>query len=58
MLAVGFELGGEVKAKDLVNMVGKCIINDYTKQIDGKVLTYSVIGELVIPEQKEENTED
>jgi len=55
LLSVGFELGGDIKAKDLINMVGKCIVNDYTKQVDGKVITYSVIGELVIPEQKEEN---
>ena len=58
LLAVGFELGGEIKAKDLMNMVGKCIVNDYTKQIDGKVVTYSVVGELVVPEQKEEVTTD
>ena len=56
MLSVGFELGGEVKSKDLIDMIGKCIVNDYTKQVDGKVLTYSVIGELVIPEQKEVTT--
>lgn len=55
---MGFKLGGEVKAKDLINMVGKCIVNDYTKQVDGKVLTYSVIGELVIPEQKEQSIKD
>lgn len=58
-LAVGFELGGEVKGSNLINLKGKCIVNDYTKQVDGKVVTYSVVGEMVIPEvSTEETTED
>lgn len=59
-LAVGFELGGEVKGSSLINLKGKCIVNDYTKQVDGKVVTYSVIGEMVIPEVsiKETTKED
>lgn len=50
-LAVGFDLGGEVKGSSLINLKGKCIVNDYTKQVNGKVVTYSVIGEMVIPEE-------
>lgn len=38
-------------------MKGRCIVNDFTKQIqvNGKaqVVTYSVIGELVMPETEE-----
>lgn len=52
LLAVGFELGGNIKAKDMLGMTGKCMVQDYSKQIEGKVVTYSVIGELIIPEQK------
>lgn len=53
-LAVGLELGGEIKASNLIGLKGKCIVNDYTKQADGQVLTYSVVGEMVIPEVKTE----
>lgn len=49
LLSVGFDLGSEIKASSLINMKGKCIVNDYSKQIDGKVITYSVVGDLVIP---------
>lgn len=52
-LAVGFELGGEIKSADLINLKGRCLVNDYTKQVNGKVVTYSVIGEMVIPVVKE-----
>lgn len=62
VLAIGMELGEEVKGSSLINLKGQCIINDYTKQIqvNGKnqVLTYSVIGELVIPETEEVETEE
>lgn len=57
LLSVGFELGQEIKGSSLINLKGQCIVNDYTKQIqvNGKnqVVTYSVIGELVIPETDE-----
>ena len=64
LLSIGMELGEEVKGSSLINLKGQCIVNDYTKQaqVNGKnkVLTYSVIGELVIPESdavEEESTE-
>ena len=56
------ELGEEVKGSSLINLKGQCIVNDYTKQVqvNGKnqVLTYSVIGELVIPEAEAETQEE
>jgi hypothetical protein len=61
LLSVGFELGSEIKASSLINMKGRCIVNDYTKQvtINGKteVVTYSVVGELVIPTAEEESND-
>jgi len=57
MLSVGFEMGGEVKGSSLINLKGKCIVQDYTKQMQvngkNKVVTYSVIGDLIIPETEE-----
>ena len=47
---MGFDLGTEIKSDSLVGMKGKCIVNDYSKQENGKVVTYSIIGDLVIPE--------
>ena len=62
MLSVGFEMGGEVKGSSLINLKGQCIVQDYTKQIqvNGKnqVITYSVIGDLVIPETEEVEVEE
>lgn len=56
-LSVGIELGSEIKASTLINMKGRCIVQDYTKQISvngkNKVVTYSVVGELVIPEAED-----
>ena len=54
LLAVGLELGSEIKANTLIGLKGKAIVNDYAKQESGKTLQYSVIGDLIIPEQKEE----
>ena len=58
-LSVGIELGSEIKASTLINMKGRCIVQDYTKQIsvNGKnnVVTYSVVGELIIPTSEEES---
>lgn len=30
-------------------MNGKCLVNDYSKQVNSKVVTYSIVGDLVIP---------
>ncbi len=49
LLAMGFDLGTEIRANDLIDKVGKCVVQDYSKQVDKKVVTYSVIGELIIP---------
>ena len=55
--SVGIELGNQVSSSALIGLSGKCIVNDYTKQVSGKVVTYSVIGDLIIPEVKEEPTQ-
>jgi len=38
----------------LIGLSGKCIVNDYSKQVDGKVVTYSVIADLIIEEKQKE----
>ena len=52
-LAIGFELGGEIKSESLIGLKGQCLVNDYVKQESGKVLQYSIVGDLIIPEESE-----
>lgn len=52
--SVGMDLGNEISASALIGLSGKCIVNDYTKNMgESKVITYSTIGELIIPEIQE-----
>jgi len=54
LLSVGIGLGSEIKADTLIGLKGKCIITDYVKQEYGKTLIYSVVNDLIIPEEKSE----
>ncbi len=62
LMSVGIELGSEIKSSTLINMKGRCIVNDFSKQVvvNGKtqVLTYSVVGDLVIPDTEEVKDSD
>lgn len=49
LLSIGFELGNEISSTILIDKKGRCVVQDYSKQINGKVITYSIIGELIIP---------
>lgn len=55
-LSVGIELGAKIMGSNLINLTGRCLVQDYSKQVKGddgnmKTITYSVIGELIIPQQ-------
>jgi len=52
--SVGIDLGNQVSSSALIGLSGKCIVNDYSKQVDGKVVTYSVIADLIIEEKQKE----
>lgn len=54
LLAVGFDLGGEIKAESLRGLKGECLVSDYVKQEGGRVLQYSIVADLIIPEVKTE----
>ena len=52
-LSVGIDLGGKIMASALINLIGKCIVTDYAKSVPGTgTIVYSVVNELIIPEQK------
>ena len=55
LLSMGFDLGTPIKSEDMVGKKGRCIVQDYTKQINGKVVTYSVIGDLILPGTEQED---
>jgi hypothetical protein len=57
LLALGLDLGNEVDGKTLIGLKGKALVNDYAKQENGKTQVFSVIGELVLLEKKEETEE-
>jgi hypothetical protein len=47
LLALGIKLGDPVNSSALTGGKGKCIVQDYSKQVGGKVVTYSIIGDLI-----------
>lgn len=58
-LSAGIELGGNIKASAIKGLAGRCVITDYAKSVPGQgTLIYSVIADLIIPEQKVEEPKE